>query len=188
MLWNGYLGSSGAVGGRAGLLGAYLEHSEHAALKLIKSVLKFGQKREVEALSNMEEALPWPACRWSMTVCWRDWGMTGLSWSMTTGPTVISECLCGKKSWMAWSHSSLASGAPVEIVWWRSLYAWSAIHAASSLCHETMLLWSTLMKAREAMMCPCRSSSWSVVRDPTTGGDIQAGGPSSSEYAAVTID
>ena len=41
----------------AGLLGAYLEHWVQAALKLMRSDLKLGQYREVEALSNMEVAL-----------------------------------------------------------------------------------------------------------------------------------
>ena len=39
------------------MLGAYLEHWEQAALKLMRSDLK-GQYMEVEALSNMEVALP----------------------------------------------------------------------------------------------------------------------------------
>ena len=42
-LWKGYVGCSGSVGGIEGLLGAYLVHVVHEALKLIMSALKFGQ-------------------------------------------------------------------------------------------------------------------------------------------------
>ena len=40
----------------AGVLGANLEHWPQAALKLMRSCLKFGQYRDEEALSNMAEA------------------------------------------------------------------------------------------------------------------------------------
>ena len=63
MLWNGYVGYSGSVGGNAGLLGAYLVHVVQAALKLMMSARKPGQKREEDARSNMEEALACPAWR-----------------------------------------------------------------------------------------------------------------------------
>ena len=42
----------------AGLLGAYLVHVVQVARWLIMSALRLGQYREVEALSNMEVALP----------------------------------------------------------------------------------------------------------------------------------
>ena len=57
ILWNGYVGYSGSVGGSAGLLGAYLVHVLHAALKLIISARKPGQNKDVEARSNMAVAL-----------------------------------------------------------------------------------------------------------------------------------
>ena len=63
MDWKGYDGSSGMMGGMAGLLGANLEHCLQAALWLIRSCLKFGQYREVEALSNIAVAEAWPEWR-----------------------------------------------------------------------------------------------------------------------------
>ena len=75
----------------AGLLGAYLVQVEQAARKLIMSALRLGQYKEVAALSNMEVALAWPAWRCSNMFCCKDLGITGRSWSITTGPTVTSE-------------------------------------------------------------------------------------------------
>ena len=66
------------------------------------------------------------------------------------------------------------------------MYSSHERQAASNLCQDMMsgvvsAVMGALMKAREAMMFPCISSSVSAVMVERRGGETQAGGPRCSE-------
>ena len=153
----------------------------------------------------MEVALAWPAWRCSITFALSDLGMTRLSWSMITGPTVTRDCLCGKYSAICSSQSSRLSDTPACTVRWSSLY-WSQLqHAASSLAHDRAVGWSGdvsgvspgwwLISVMLARIIPVRNSSillaslsTVLLKAATIGGETQVGGPRLSEYPVRTFD
>ena len=142
----------------------------------------------------MEVALACPAWRCSITFALSDLGMTGLSWSMITGPTVTRDCLCGKYSAICSSQSSRLSDTPACTVRWSSVY-WSQLQqAASSLAHDRAVGWSGDVSGVSPGWWLRNSSillaSLSTVlsKAATIGGETQDGGPRLSEYPERTFD
>ena len=131
--------------------------------------------------------------------------MTGLSCSITTGPTVTRDCLWRKYSAICSSQSSRLSDAPDCTVLWSSLY-WSQLRqAASSLFHVNAVGLSRevsgviedwlLISVKLASTIPVRNSSILLASSAacvskdvavlgmactaaTVGGETHEGGPS----------
>ena len=136
-----------------------------------------------------------------MTFCVRLLGMIGLSYRSTTGPRVVSDCLCLKYGWSCKSQSLLFSGTPCWTVLCSRQYCGDARQPATNLSQVRASTSSLcLIAAKWATMMPWRKSSkfsvsalssfegWTARTGAAVrGSETQAGGPNVSLYCGWTL-
>ena len=146
------------------------------------------------ALENIMLAQLLAAWRCSMISCVRLLGMIGLSYRSTTGPRVVSECLCLKYAWSCKSQSLLFSGTPCWTVLCSRRYCVDArkpasnlsqVRASTSSLYLIAAKWATTMLWRKSLKfsVSARSSfeGWTASTGAAVrGGETQAGGPNVS--------